>query len=174
MPESVVAYVGLGSNLNDPGQQVLDAFEALDAVEETRVLARSSLYRSAPMGPNARFDFINAVAKLATGLEPLALLDALQAIETRQGRVRMLHWGPRTLDLDILLFGDLTLDSARLVLPHPGISTRNFVLHPLAEIAPGLVLPGLGPIRTLLQHCGEAGLERLDAVTASGTGRAGG
>ena len=158
----VVAFIGLGSNLADPRQQVNSALQELSGLAATRLHSCSALYRSAPMGPQDQPDYINAVARLDTRLAPDALLDALQAIEMRHGRERSgERWGPRTLDLDILLYGDQCIDSPRLRVPHPGIADRNFVLYPLAEIAPDLEIPGLGPLPALLAACAPAGLERI-------------
>lgn len=159
---AATVFVGLGSNLDDPVRQVRAALEALAALERTELAGRSHLYRSAPMGPPDQPDYINAVAHLRTRLAPETLLDALQAIEARAGRDRSgARWGPRTLDLDILLYGDRRIDTARLQVPHPGIAERNFVLYPLAELAPDLDIPGLGPLPALLAGCPPEGLERL-------------
>ena len=163
--EELAAFVALGSNLEDPLRQVNVALQELTALTSTRLSGRSSLYRSAPMGPPDQPAYINAVARLDTRLAPEALLDALQDIEARHGRIRAgERWGPRTLDLDILLYGDRRIDSPRLQVPHPGIAARNFVLYPLAEIAPDLDIPGLGPLPALLAACAPAGLERVSEV----------
>lgn len=139
------AYVGLGSNLDTPVAQVTAGFEALSRIPATRLVARSRLYGSAPMGPSDQPDYVNAVAKLDTSLDPHALLDQLQTTESAAGRDRSgKRWGPRTLDLDLLLYDDLHCRDERLTLPHPGVSERAFVLVPLAEIAPALTLPGTG------------------------------
>jgi 2-amino-4-hydroxy-6-hydroxymethyldihydropteridine diphosphokinase len=135
------AFIGLGSNLDDPARQVRRALSALDELPETRRVAASSLYGSTPMGPADQPDFINAVAKLDTRLSAPSLLAALQKLEHRAGRVRHRHWGERTLDLDILLFGDQRHATPALHIPHPGLTERAFVLVPLAEIAPSLQLP---------------------------------
>lgn len=162
----VSVFVGLGSNLDDPRQHVLTALDALAQLEATRLSGVSSLYRSAPMtGPGVPPDqpaYINAVARLESALPATVLLDALQAIEAGHGRVRDgERWGPRTLDLDILLYGDQRIDTPRLRVPHPGLAERNFVLHPLAEIVPDLDIPGLGPLRELLARCPQTELEQL-------------
>ena len=161
----VSAFIGLGSNLDDPRRQVRTALAELAELPASRVSAVSSLYRSAPLQgadvPQGQPDYINAVARLESALTAEALLDALQAIETRHGRMRNAHWGPRTLDLDILLYGDMRIDTPRLRVPHPGLAERNFVLQPLAEIAPDLDIPGLGPLRELLARCPRTELERL-------------
>ncbi|HSG58221.1 MAG TPA: 2-amino-4-hydroxy-6-hydroxymethyldihydropteridine diphosphokinase [Woeseiaceae bacterium] len=140
----VTAWVGLGSNLDEPVRQVKSAMRRLDGVEATRVIARSSLYRSAPLGPVEQPDFINAVVTVETRLAPRKLLDALQAIELEIGRQPAERWGPRRIDLDLLVYGDAVIDEQGLKIPHPGIAERNFVLLPLGEIAPDLVVPGLG------------------------------
>ena len=155
------AYVGLGSNLAGPEAQVRRALEGLGRLPRTRLLAASRLYRSPPMGPADQPDYVNAVAAVETDLPPLELLDALQALETAQGRVRGERWGPRTLDLDLLLYGRLELDHPRLRLPHPGLYGRNFVLYPLAELAPDLEVPGAGPLAALLARCPRDGLRPL-------------
>ncbi len=157
----VVAWIGLGSNLDDPVRQVNTALVALDSLPQSRLLACSGLYRSAPMGPQDQPDYINAVAGLKTTLPAVALLDALQAIEQDHARVRGEHWGPRTLDLDILLYGDDIIESPRLSVPHPGLAQRNFVLAPLAEITPQLSVPGLGKVQVLRDRLGNEGLVRV-------------
>ncbi len=161
----VSAFIGLGSNLNDPRQQVSMALNELATLTSTRVSAVSSLYRSAAMlgsGVPDQPAFINAVARLETQLSAAALLYALQDIEAQHGRVRNgERWGPRTLDLDILLYGATQIDTPNLRVPHPGLAERNFVLQPLAEIAPTLEIPGLGALRGLVMQCTCAGLERL-------------
>jgi 2-amino-4-hydroxy-6-hydroxymethyldihydropteridine diphosphokinase len=133
-----VAYVGIGSNLEDPQAQVLEAFEELDRLPHTRVVKRSSLYRTAPVGHAAQPDFINAVARLETGLSAERLLAEMQQVEERHGRKRSFANAPRTLDLDLLLFGDAKLSSPALTVPHPRMHERAFVLKPLLEIAPDL------------------------------------
>jgi len=165
----VLAYIGLGSNLDNPESQLKTAIEALTGLPQTRLQARSSLYRSAPMGPQDQPDYLNAVVQLSTGLEPEALLDKLQGIEQAQGRVRAQHWGPRTLDLDILLYGEDVVATERLKIPHPGIAERSFVLYPLAEINGQLEIPGLGGVGSLMEQCPDAGLSRL-SITAQSAG----
>ncbi len=162
MSQLVTAYIGLGSNLDDPVGQVSDAFVELAAIADTELTARSPLYRSDPIGPPGQPDYINAVARLSTALAAEALLDALQAIEQAHRRQRDVHWGPRTLDLDLLLYGELEIDSARLQVPHPHLAVRAFVLYPLADIASDLSVPGHGALSTLLAACPAVGLERLD------------
>lgn len=139
------AYIGLGANLGDPWQALRAALQALAALPGTRLVAVSPAYRSAPVEASGP-DFLNAVAALDTALAPLALLDALQAIEAAQGRERPYRNAPRTLDLDLLLYGDLRLHSQRLSLPHPRLQQRAFVLRPLLDLAPDLAVPGLGAL----------------------------
>lgn len=159
------AYVGLGSNLAEPAQQVLTAFDELAALTDSRLDTRSALFRSAPMGPPEQPAYINAAARLLTALEPAALLEGLQAIERAHGRDRSgPRWGPRTLDLDLLLYENLSLATATLILPHPGLTARNFVVYPLAQIAPGLVLPGGEPLADLRARLGHEGLEQLEGT----------
>ena len=159
MPETV--YVGLGSNLQDPVSQVRGGIADLARLPQCRLLASSSLYASAPLGPQDQADFVNAVAVLDTTLSPLDLLDALQAIETAHARVRERHWGPRTLDLDLLMFGAATFDLPRLQVPHPEMHKRVFVLEPLLELTPDLVIPGRGKASQWLSRCDDLGLRRL-------------
>ncbi|PKM43427.1 MAG: 2-amino-4-hydroxy-6-hydroxymethyldihydropteridine diphosphokinase [Gammaproteobacteria bacterium HGW-Gammaproteobacteria-1] len=168
----VRAYIGLGSNLDDPAQQLRRALEALAQLPQTRLAGCSRFYRSAPLGPQDQPDYINAVAALDTALEAEALLDALQAIEAAQGRVRLRRWGPRTLDLDLLLYGRETLTTPRLTVPHPGLAERNFVLYPLADLAPEMVLPDGRALTDLLKQCDAAGLEALDPRRNTTTGPA--
>ena len=162
------AYVALGSNLNDPPRQVEAALAALAGLPDTRFVLRSGLWRSAPMGPQDQPAFVNAAAGILTRLEPLALLEGLRAIERRMGKEPPpVRWGPRVIDLDLLLVGDRTLDGPDLVLPHPGLHQRNFVLYPLAQIAPSLWVPGHGRVRTLCARLPGEGLAPL-AATVSG------
>lgn len=144
------AYVGLGANLDNPRQQLLHAFEALGRLPRTQLTARSSLYRSAPVGGPDQPDYVNAVAALRTALGPLELLDALMALEAGQGRVRSVPNAARTLDLDLLLYDDRVIHEPRLDVPHPRMHERRFVLEPLAEIDPDLVIPGRGALADLL------------------------
>jgi 2-amino-4-hydroxy-6-hydroxymethyldihydropteridine diphosphokinase len=158
------AYIGLGSNLDAPAEQLRQAFTALARMPNTQLVATSSLYTSDSLLPGQP-RYTNAVAALDTELAPLALLDALQAIESHQGRVRNERWGPRTLDLDILLAGDQVLDEPRLKVPHYHMQARAFVLYPLAElVASGFVLPDGRSLASLLAACPFAGLERLPAL----------
>lgn len=156
-------YIGLGSNLATPLAQLRSALTALTALPQTQLVAQSSFYASDPLGPADQPRYVNAVAALDTELSPLALLDALQTIELEQGRTRKAErWGPRTLDLDILLFGERQLDKPRLTVPHYHMHARAFVLYPLAEIAPDLQLPDGRALTELLDACPFVGLERLN------------
>jgi 2-amino-4-hydroxy-6-hydroxymethyldihydropteridine diphosphokinase len=156
------AYIGLGANLNNPKQQIEVAFKALANLPNTQLLLRSSLYQSAPMGPQDQDDYINAVAKIETSLTPIDLLDQLQSVEKTQGRVRKAErWGPRTLDLDLLLFGDQAIQCERLTIPHYGLRQRAFVLLPLQEIAPELKLPDGTSINSIVEELTEQGITKL-------------
>jgi 2-amino-4-hydroxy-6-hydroxymethyldihydropteridine diphosphokinase len=161
-----VAFVGLGANLGDPRRQVAAALDALDAVPQTRVTMRSSLYRSAPMGNEKQADFVNAVACIETGLAPAALLAELRAIEVRHGRERSFANAPRTLDLDLLLYGGEHIDTPTLTVPHPRLHARAFVLAPLLEIDPATVIPGRGPAAAFLEACRGQRVQKLDAYDA--------
>ena len=145
------AYIGLGSNLSDPAAQVRQALRRFADLPRTLRVAISPLYGSRPMGPVTQPDFVNAVAGLLTQLTPLELLRELRTLEAESGRpVVHEHWGPRVIDLDILVFGREQSSGTELVLPHPGVVERNFVLYPRADIAPDLEVPGCGPVRELL------------------------
>ncbi|HWP01146.1 MAG TPA: 2-amino-4-hydroxy-6-hydroxymethyldihydropteridine diphosphokinase [Methylococcus sp.] len=158
----VTAYLGLGGNLGDAVQTLRSARKAIGSSPGIRELACSSLYRSEPLGPSDQPEYVNAVMAVATSLEPLELLRTLQGIENAHGRVRTgERWGPRTLDLDILLYDEIILDSEELTIPHPGLAQREFVLYPLAEIAPDLYIPKLGWLRDLVRDCPRRGLRVL-------------
>lgn len=159
-----VAFIALGSNLDGPREQVARAIQEIDALPTTRLLKRSSLYRTAPVGFVDQPDFVNAVVMVETGLAPHDLLDALLAIERRHGRVREFPNAPRTLDLDVLLYGDRVVHEHGLTLPHPRMHERAFVLLPLVEIAPEAVIPGKGRVADLVAVCHDQRLERLDAA----------
>jgi 2-amino-4-hydroxy-6-hydroxymethyldihydropteridine diphosphokinase len=158
------AYIGLGSNLQQPAAQLRRALEALVRIPGSRLQTQSRLYRSRPLGPQDQPAFVNAVAELSTRLAPLELLDRLQALELIQGREHGgPRWGPRTLDLDLLLYGDRRIELPRLRVPHPGLAEREFVLYPLLEIAGSeLTVPGLGRLGELVARCPRNGLEPLD------------
>ncbi len=154
-----IAFIGLGSNMANPKRQITSAIKSLGEIQSTRVMQASSIYKSKPVGPQDQDDYVNAVIKLDTGLDALELLDALQAIENAHGRVRKERWGPRTLDLDILMYGDEVINNKRLTVPHPEISHRCFVLAPLAEIEPDCVIPEIGQVKKLLKSVEKDGLE---------------
>ncbi|ADJ27705.1 2-amino-4-hydroxy-6-hydroxymethyldihydropteridine diphosphokinase [Nitrosococcus watsonii] len=156
------AYIGLGSNLNQPRRQVGQALTELAALPQTKCVGHSKFYRSAPLGPQDQPDYINAVAALDTVLEPYDLLARLQTIEQSHHRVRKRHWGERTLDLDLLLYGDLEIATERLTIPHASLHERAFVLYPLAEIAPHTVVPGRGRVVALAHCCSPGGLQCLE------------
>ena len=155
------AYVALGANLGDPAATIRAAFGALANLPESRVTRCSSLYRTAPVGNTEQPEFVNAVAALETTLAPESLLDALFDIEARFGRIRAEKNGPRTLDLDLLLYNNQQLNLPRLTLPHPRLHLRAFVLYPLAELAPDLQLPGRGSIAAWLPAVANQGISRL-------------
>jgi len=159
-----LAFIGLGSNLHDPCSQLQRAFADLNDLPETRLLAQSSLYRSAPIGFLEQSDFVNAVAKIETNLAPHDLLNALLAIEHRHGRERTFRNAPRSLDLDVLLYDDVQLHEHHLTLPHPQMHLRAFVLQPLLEIAPACEIPTIGSAARALQACGDQVLARITAA----------
>ena len=144
------AAVALGSNLEDPEAQVKKGFDEIAGLPQTRLLARSKLYRTKPVGFADQPDFVNACALVDTELAPRALLDALLAVEKRHGRVRTIPNGPRTLDLDIVLYGDRAVDEPGLRIPHPRAHERRFVIEPLLDVWPDAVIPGRGPARQFL------------------------
>ena len=156
-----IAFIGLGSNLGEPHTQLQRALVDLDGLPDTRVVARSSLYLSAPLGCPDQPDFVNAVAKIATDFTPQALLQALLQIEHQHGRERTFRNAPRTLDLDVLMYDDMQLHEHGLTIPHPQMHRRAFVLQPLLEIAPDIGIPGLGQAQRLLQACQGQVLERI-------------
>lgn len=156
------AYIGLGSNLDGPGKQVETCFELLGGIRDTRLIARSSLYRSAPFGGVEQPDFVNAAAALLTRLAARELLTELQAIERNRGRERDdVRWGPRVLDLDLLVYSWEVIAEPDLSVPHPGIAERNFVLLPLRELAPDLAIPGLGRVSNIAVNEQEPRIERI-------------
>ena len=160
-PSRVIAYIGLGANLGDARASIQQAIAALAQLPATELSNRSALYRSAPFEADGG-DYINAVAAISTALPPLQLLAALQAIEQTFGRERPYFHAPRTLDLDILLYGDQHIAEPTLTVPHPGITQRAFVLLPLLEIAPSLVIPAAGPAQQYVAALGDQRIERLD------------
>ncbi len=158
---SHIAYIGLGSNLEDPVQQLLTALTELDQLEQCQLVAQSSLYSSKPVGPQDQPDFVNAVAKLKTELTPLVLLDRLQELEQSHRRIRERHWGPRTLDLDLLLYDDDFITNPRLTVPHAHMHERGFVLLPLQEIDPEISIPGKGLVTEILHYIDTDDLQLL-------------
>jgi 2-amino-4-hydroxy-6-hydroxymethyldihydropteridine diphosphokinase len=162
--KAVRAYIALGSNLEDPASQVNAGFAALSRLAVTRLIAQSALYRTAPVGYSDQPDFINAVAAVETALSPRALLDALLAVERSHGRLRDFPNAPRTLDLDVLLYGDRQVQEPGLTIPHPRMHERAFVLAPLAEIDPHCVIPGRGTAAELLRAVDTGGVRRLAAA----------
>lgn len=163
---NLVATVGLGANLNDPAAQIEYALAELDRLPGSRLIARSSLYASAPVGYVDQPDFINAVAQIETRLAPRALLAALLDIEHRHGRERSFRNAPRTLDLDLLLYGNAHFHEDGLTLPHPRMSERAFVLRPLLEIAPDIGIPGLGRADAWLAQCADQPITLLPPTAA--------
>jgi 2-amino-4-hydroxy-6-hydroxymethyldihydropteridine diphosphokinase len=164
MTHWIPAYIGIGSNLGDSLARVHAAFDALANVTRTQLVARSPLYRTRPFGPVSQGDFINAVAGVLTQLSALELLAALRGIESAAGRVRTERWGPRILDLDLLVFGGQRIAEPELTVPHPGIAERGFVLRPLNDIAPTLEIPGLGRVQELLQRLPDDGIAGMVAA----------
>lgn len=157
----VSAYIGLGSNLADPLGQLARAVAALAQLPATTLVAQSPFYSSRPVGPQDQPDFVNGAVRVDTGLTPLQLLDQLQAIEKSHGRERVQHWGPRTLDLDLLLFGDREIHESRLTVPHPELPNRDFVLQPLLDLNPGLTLPDGRTLADLRMACADNKLRPL-------------
>ncbi len=162
--DGVIAYIGLGSNLGDSVARVREGMQALNAIPGVRLRRCSSLYRSAPVGIADQPDFINAVCEVETTLDPADLMRHLLEAERQRGRVRDgAKGGPRTLDLDLLLYGERTLTTPELVLPHPRLHERAFVLSPLSELNEALMVPGRGSVHTLLAACRDQRIERLTA-----------
>ncbi|WP_293729985.1 2-amino-4-hydroxy-6-hydroxymethyldihydropteridine diphosphokinase [uncultured Actinobacillus sp.] len=147
-----IAYIALGSNLNEPVAQLDAAVLAISQLNQSQLLHVSPYYASKPMGPQDQPDYVNAVLSIETQLEPLVLLDELQRIENEQGRIRLRRWGERTLDLDMLLYGKLEMQSERLILPHYDLQNREFVVVPLFDIAPELVLPNGSAVKNLREN----------------------
>ncbi len=164
MEEPAQVYVALGCNLGSRHKNLSSAVGALGSHRQITDLRCSSVYETLPMGPQDQPDYLNAVVKFQTDLDPLALLDVLQDIETHHGRVRTgERWGPRTLDLDLLLYADHVIDTPRLTVPHPGIADRSFVLLPLAELTPDLTIPALGEVSDLVGQCQQFDIRRLNS-----------
>jgi 2-amino-4-hydroxy-6-hydroxymethyldihydropteridine diphosphokinase len=159
---TVRAYIGIGSNLNDPVAQVREAIAELEMLPDTILVSSSSLYTGKPMGPADQPDYVNAVAGVDTLLSASDLLQAMHGIEDMQGRERDGdRWGPRILDLDLLLYGNSRIDTPDLTVPHPGMHERDFVIVPLAEIAGNLKIPGRGQLSTLIRTCQKHSLKKL-------------
>jgi 2-amino-4-hydroxy-6-hydroxymethyldihydropteridine diphosphokinase len=156
------AYVAIGSNLNNPRAQLLEACRRLAALPRSQGIRLSRFYRTRPMGPQDQPDFVNAAAGLLSQLSARELLGHLLQIERDMGRVRIERWGPRIIDLDLIWMQGEVLDEAQLKVPHPGVSSRNFVLYPLADIAPTLTIPGHGKVSDLLQAAGDDGISVLE------------
>lgn len=154
-------FIGLGSNLDNPVEQVRSALTELNDLPKIRVSRHSALYRSEPIGPAGQPDYINAVAELKTLLQPIELLDALQQLELKHQRKRIQHWGPRTLDLDLLLYNNESINNERLTVPHPYMTQRSFVLRPLADLESDLTLPDGSKLMRYLADCPMGTLEQL-------------
>ncbi len=162
---TVRAFIGLGSNLNDPVAQVMRAFAALDALPNATLAAAAPLYQNDALGPDPQPAFINSVAELETRLSPHRLLDELQTIEIAMGRVRDgTRWSPRIIDLDLLIYADLEICDKRLTLPHPDICQRRFVLLPLSDLAPDLIIPGRGSVRCELSRAPAHSMQRISST----------
>ena len=163
---TVTVYIGLGSNLDNPIEQITQACAEINRSDRIQLIKLSGLYRSSPLGPQAQPDFVNAVAEIATNLQPQALLAVLQGLEQIHGRTDTgLRWGPRPLDLDILLYGQLMINCERLVIPHRGLFERSFVLYPLQEIASDqLHIPGHGSLGALIKNCPRGDLEFIQPI----------
>ena len=160
-----LAYIAIGSNLASPLEQVNAAVQALGEIPQSKIVAVSSFYRTPPLGPQDQPDYLNAAVLLETALDAEALLDNTQRIELQQGRVRKAErWGPRTLDLDLLMHGDTIMAGAELTVPHPRMGERAFVLLPLLEIAPYVQLPGLGAARSFLPAVAGQAIERSEPM----------
>jgi 2-amino-4-hydroxy-6-hydroxymethyldihydropteridine diphosphokinase len=158
------AYVGLGSNLHEPRARIAEAFERLAALRGSRLELRSRLYVTAPMGPQDQPDFVNALAGMLTLLPARELLGALLDVERAMGRDRQERWGPRIIDLDLVWMAGEVIDEPGLKVPHPGVSERNFVLYPLADVAPDLIIPGHGRVADLKSRVSAAGISVLQHV----------
>lgn len=161
---TVQVYIGLGSNLENPEQQIVSALKNISEIKTSRLIKNSGLFKSPPMGPQDQADYLNAAALLETELTAELLLDQLQDIENDHGRVRSRHWGERTLDLDILLYGDEMIHTERLTVPHAGLAQREFVLYPLQRLNPELNVPGKGKIIDLVEACPSSGIEYLGPI----------
>ena len=148
--QSKKVYIGLGSNIGQPYIQIKEAMQALNALPSTKIVCDSGYYKSRPMGPKDQPDFVNAVVELQTSLLPDELLEHCQMIEQQQGRVKKRHWGERTIDLDILLYADVEMETDKLEIPHPGIAQRDFVYLPLLKLNPEIIIPGAGMLKNIV------------------------
>jgi len=165
LSDLILVYVALGCNLGDRIANLSSARKALEAHSACSDLVCSSVYETEPMGPQDQPDYLNAVVAMGTTLSAHELLTTLQSIEHLHGRTREgERWGPRTLDLDLLLYGDAIIETPTLSVPHPGIAERSFVLLPLAELAPKLMIPGKNTVSTLLGQCRQFGIRQLDSI----------
>lgn len=158
--------IGLGSNLDDPAKQIRIAVQSLQALDSIRQVVLSDLWASKPQGPQDQPDFVNAVCVCETCLTPMALLDDLQTLEQNQGRIKRRHWGERLIDLDILLYADQQIEQPDLVIPHPHMTQRDFVLIPLAQVWPEDHLPGLGKLKELIAHLDQSYLLNQSSTEA--------
>lgn len=156
-----LVFIGIGSNLEQPKNQVLKAVEQLKKLPDSEFMSASSLYASQPQGPQDQPDYVNAVVALKTHLLPHELLTALQSLEQQQGKIKVRHWGERVIDLDVLLYDELQLHSDDLVIPHPQMHLRDFVLLPLSEISPKQIIPGQGSVKILLSQLTTSYLKAL-------------
>ncbi|MAJ91417.1 MAG: 2-amino-4-hydroxy-6-hydroxymethyldihydropteridine diphosphokinase [Legionellales bacterium] len=156
-----IAYIGLGSNMNSPVKQIKSAITSIEEIISTKIIGMSSLYKSKPVGPQNQDDYINAVIKIETKLVPYQLLECLHDIEEKHGRIRKEHWGPRILDLDILIFGNEIMVDEKLTIPHPEIENRSFVLAPLIEIDPDCIIPKKGLASDLLATIGKDNIVQI-------------
>ena len=156
-----IAYIGLGSNMNSPVKQIKSAITSIEEIISTKIIGMSSLYKSKPVGPQNQDDYINAVIKIETKLVPYQLLACLHDIEEQHGRIRKEHWGPRILDLDILIFGNEIMVDEKLTIPHPEIENRSFVLAPLIEIDPDCIIPKKGLASDLLATIGKDNIVQI-------------
>ena len=157
-------FIGLGSNLDYPERNIQRAVAELKQLADTRFVADSGLFHSKPMGPQDQPDYLNAVAQLETRLDALHLLNSLQHIENAMGRRRSQHWGPRIIDLDILMYGEHIIDQPLLQVPQPGFETREFVLYPLQRLNPAMLIPGRGKLSTLIEQCPPNGLHYVGEI----------
>jgi 2-amino-4-hydroxy-6-hydroxymethyldihydropteridine diphosphokinase len=155
-----IVYIGLGSNLGQPYLQIKNAIAALDSLANTKVLKNSGYFESKPMGPEDQPDFVNAVVEIETTMEATELLKKCQLIETQQGRIKLRHWGERTIDLDVLLYADQQIKTEDLTVPHPGICQRDFVYKPLLKLNPDVIIPGAGLLNAVIESVEEQASEK--------------